>query len=120
MVSAMAAFRAASIEAETWRASGRPPLLPRLARHPAVRLRGALGVRESRDLVARVRAARGDWTADFGGEQFALGRAFYTHLETGKSKEYFSGAAASDALVESVLPGLAGRTLALFAELLGG
>ena len=86
---------------------------------PALLVRGAATPREARALAARVLAARRRWTLDFGGEQFALGRAFYTHLETGKSGEYFKGAAASDALVESVLPRVQGRTLALMARLLG-
>jgi hypothetical protein len=71
-------------------------------------------------MTADVLAARDRWTPDFGGEQFALGRAFYTHLETGRTKEYFAEAAASDALVESVVPGMAAETLALLARVLGG
>lgn len=71
-------------------------------------------------LTAAVLAARPRWTLDFGGEQFALGRAFYTHLETGRTAEYFAGAAAADALVEAVLPGVQERTLALLARLVGG
>ncbi len=49
--------------------------------------------------------ARDRWTADFGGAQFSLGRPFYRHLETGRAAEYFAHCAASDALVEAVLPG---------------
>lgn len=83
----------------------------------------ALLRREAPDAAALTRAvlaARDRWTLDFGGEQFALGRAFYTHLETGRTSEYFAGAAAADALVEEVLPGLQARTLALLARLTGG
>src|SRR5687768_13111379 len=47
--------------------------------------------------VEGIYAGRADWTADFGGEQFALGRAFYTHYEEGKSEAYFADVAASDA-----------------------
>ena len=94
--------------------------LPRLDGRPALLVRGALEGKQARALARRVLAARKHWTLDFGGEQFALGRAFYTHLETGRSKEYFQGAAASDALVESVIPGAAVRTAALLAQLLGG
>ncbi len=50
--------------------------------------------------------ARDVWTHDFGGEQFALGRAFYTHYEEGKSSAYFADTAASDARVEAHCPGL--------------
>lgn len=110
-------FRPATLKAAGW---GEEPLLPRLADGPAVVIRGALSKTEAVELASRVHAARDRWTLDFGGEQFALGRAFYTHLETGRSKEYFASAATSDALVESVLPGVAARTLALLARLLGG
>lgn len=108
------------MNADTWDSFGREPLVSRLDAHPAVLLRGALTREEAGALASRVLAARDCWTPDFGGEQFALGRAFYTHLETGRAKEYFAGVAASDALVEGVLPGVPARTLALLARLLGG
>ena len=113
-------FRASTAKADAWNDSGREPLLSRLDAHPAVRVRGALTMEAAGGLASRVLLARDRWTPDFGGEQFALGRAFYTHLETGRAKEYFAGAAASDALVEAVVPGVPGRTLALLARLLGG
>lgn len=53
-----------------------------------------------------VQAAREVWTHDFGGEQFSLGRAFYTHFEEGKSSAYFADTSASDARVEAHCPGL--------------
>jgi hypothetical protein len=96
------------------------PVAARLEHHLAVVLRGALDAAEAGRLAARVLSARDHWTSDFGGEQYALGRAFYTHLETGRTKEYFAGAAASDAVVEAALPGLQARTLALLAQTLGG
>ena len=83
-------------------------------------LRVAATAAESAALTARVLRAQDHWTSDFDGEQFALGRAFYTHLETGRTKEYFARASDSDALVEDVLPGAQARTLALLAQLLGG
>jgi hypothetical protein len=94
--------------------------VPELARRRAVVVRRAFPAPEALALAARVLAARDHWTPDFGGEQFALGRAFYTHLETGRTKEYFADAAASDCLVERVLPGLQERALALLARLTGG
>lgn len=109
----------ATVAAGDQTASGGEPLVARLAAHPAVLLEAAATPDEARSLAARVLAARDRWTPDFGGEQFALGRAFYTHLETGKTKDYFAGAAASDALVEEVLPGVPARTLALLARILG-
>jgi len=113
-------LRASTARANAWDSSGGEPLLSRLDGHPAVRLRDAATLQEAGGLASRVLAARDRWTPDFGGEQFALGRAFYTHLETGRAKEYFAGAAASDALVEGVLPGVPARTLALLRRLLGG
>lgn len=107
----------AAIATDTGR--GGAPLVELLERHPAVLLRGAAPKEEAADLAARVLAARDRWTADFDGEQFALGRAFYTHLETGRTAAYFGGAAASDALVEAVLPAIPGRTLDLLARFLG-
>lgn len=104
------------------RASRHPeaaPLVARLEGRPAVLLRRAASAAEARTLAAAVRAAQDRWTSDFGGEQFALGGAFYAHLETGKTREYFARAAASDAAVEAVLPGIQERTLALLARLLG-
>jgi hypothetical protein len=52
-----------------------------------------------------VLAAEKDWTAAFGGEQYSLGRAFYTDFEEEESRVYFEDAAASDARVEAHLPG---------------
>lgn len=92
----------------------------RLAGHPAILLRAAATAAEAAALATGVLGARDRWTSDFDGEQFALGRAFYTHLETGRTKVYFREAAASDALVEAVLPGVQQRTLALLAGLVGG
>lgn len=49
---------------------------------------------------------REEWTEDFGGEQFCLGRAFYTHLEEDREDDYFGDPEASDAIVERWTPGL--------------
>lgn len=66
-----------------------------------------------------VLAARGAWNVDFGGEQFSLGRAWYTHLEQDRAREYFADAAASDARVERHAPGLQATMRAILSELLG-
>lgn len=92
----------------------------RLQPHVALILPHAAPGLDAAAWSAQVLGARHLWTSDFGGEQFALGRAFYTHLETGRAAEYFAGAEASDAVVESVLPGVAGRSLEVLASLLGG
>ena len=70
--------------------------------------------------LERVVAAREDWVSDFGGEQFALGRAFYTHLESEQATRYFHDAAASDATVERHLPGMQAELQRLFAACVGG
>ncbi|MBK8257496.1 MAG: hypothetical protein IPK82_33110 [Polyangiaceae bacterium] len=60
------------------------------------------------------------WTSDFHGEQFSLGRAFYTHLETDRDGEYFAGSTQSDALVERTLPGMQAEMRSVLASLVGG
>jgi len=64
-------------------------------------------------------AARDAWTADFGGEQYTLGRAFYTHLETGQTGVYFADAAASDGRVEAVVPGVGAMVRGWLGQMLG-
>jgi hypothetical protein len=91
----------------------------RLDEHLALHVTGAIDPETCARWAAGVAAFRDAWTADFGGEQFALGRAFYTHLETGRSEEYFRDAAASDARVEEGAPGLQSRMRELVAELTG-
>jgi hypothetical protein len=103
-----------------WLASGSPPLLQLLDRHLGIGLDDAVDARTCRHWARAVLAARTDWISDFGREQFALGRAFYTHFETGRSELYFRDAAASDARVERHLPGMQRQVLELFARLSGG
>ncbi|HEX4511896.1 MAG TPA: hypothetical protein VH054_00125 [Polyangiaceae bacterium] len=67
-----------------------------------------------------VLAAKDDWTSDFDGEQFTLGRAFYTHYETDQSDAYFEGAGESDETVERHLPGMQQRMRDVVALLTGG
>lgn len=86
----------------------------------AVALRGAVDANRCRAWVRGVKRARRDWNADFRGEQYALGRAFYTHYETGQSALYFRDAARSDARVERALPGMQAFTRDLFARMTGG
>lgn len=82
--------------------------------------RAALAPTDAFAWARRVLGARRRWTKDFGGEQHALGRAFYTHLETERAGLYFGRVAASDALVERVVPGLQRWTRELFADIAGG
>ena len=110
----------ATLSAPRWRSAGSPALLPRLDQALGVLVRGALPPERCADWSRRVLRARRHWVRDFGGEQFALGRAFYTHLETDQAKLYFDDAPASDARVERALPGMQAWTRALFAELTGG
>ena len=70
--------------------------------------------------VEALYGARQDWVADFEGEQFSFGRAFYTHLEQDRCREYFADAAASNARVERTLPGLQRRMVELVEQVTGG
>ena len=84
-----------------------------------VRAAGFLTEDEARAWSTSVYGARQSWNADFGGEQFSLGRAWYTHLEEDRSREYFGGAAASNAAVERAIPGLSRRMLDAVASVVG-
>lgn len=95
-------------------------LIDRLADHRAIVLEGAVDEGTCARWVEGVMRRRDAWTEDFDGEQFALGRAFYTHFETGRSAEYFADAAASDARVEEGAPGLQGFMRERLAEVTGG
>jgi hypothetical protein len=63
---------------------------------------------------------RDAWTEDFGGEQYCLGRAFYTHLEEDREDDYFGDPAASDATVEQWTPGLQAAMRELVARVTKG
>jgi hypothetical protein len=69
--------------------------------------------------ASSVARARDDWTHDFDGAQFTLGRAFYTHYETDRSDEYFAHAAESDVCVERWLPGMQARLRDLVSTITG-
>ncbi|MFO0676898.1 MAG: hypothetical protein U0169_10205 [Polyangiaceae bacterium] len=58
------------------------------------------------DMTALVYRARKEWTPAFGGAQWSLGIAWYTHLEEGKGREYFANVDASRVRVDIALPGL--------------
>jgi hypothetical protein len=116
----MVAPRAKRVDGPRWLANGANALAPHLDSAAAVLVAKAAREDAAAELAGRVLASRERFTKDFGGDQFALGRAFYTHLETGRAKDYFANARASDALVEEVLPGAQERTLALLSRILGG
>jgi hypothetical protein len=90
-----------------------------LADSLALRVPGAVTRQAAARWAAGVMAGRKAWVSDFGGEQFTLGRAFYTHLEQRKSVDYFASAAASDAVVEKHCPGLQTAMLEWLEHLLG-
>lgn len=91
-----------------------------LAAEGLVVVRRALDASTCQRWTRAVLAARAEWTQDFGGEQFSLGRAFYTHLETDLTRRYFEDAAASDARVERHAPGLQAAMRGLLAGVAGG
>jgi len=95
-------------------------LLSELDRCWALAIDGVLDAATCDEYLGALYAARAEWVSDFGGEQFCLGRAFYTHLEQDRCREYFANARASDERVERVLPGLQRRLLALVRAVTGG
>jgi hypothetical protein len=97
----------------------RGTLRPLLATTLALRVPGAVSRETAARWTAGVLVARKAWVRDFGGEQFTLGRALYTHIEQFKPDEYFRTAAASDALVEQHCPGLQRTMHDLLEHLLG-
>lgn len=99
--------------------AGRGAVLDRLDAHLGLALASVVARDTCAQWSAAVLAARAAWTVDFDGDQFALGRAFYTHLETDRAGAYFAGAAASDALVEAHLPGMQEHVIDLYRALLG-
>lgn len=101
------------------RALSSPPALL-LEGHLGLGIRGFFSGEECRAWAAGVYAGREAWNNDFGGEQFSLGRAFYTHLEQGRCRAYFDDASGSDARVEQLVPGLQRRMLELIARITRG
>ncbi len=89
--------------------------VPLLAKSLGVRFKEAIDRERAARWAAGVRAARHAWVTDFGGAQFSLGRAWYTHLEQGRTADYFSNVAASDAAVERACPDLQ-ETMRLLAS----
>ncbi len=98
----------------------RDRLLADVERHFALRAPGFLSWDECHDWTNAVYRAREHWTPAFDGEQYSLGRAWYTHLEEDLSEDYFANARASDRLVEATLPGMQRRMIEAVAALTGG
>jgi hypothetical protein len=94
-------------------------LAPLLATSLAARIRGAISPEQAEGWAAGVQAARDAWVRDFDGEQFSVGRAWYTHLEQGRAGEYFADVSASDATVERACPGLQSAMRALASRAVG-
>jgi hypothetical protein len=99
--------------------SGEAPLLPLLETSLAIQVPLAIDAERAARWAAGVRDAREAWVSDFGGAQFSLGRAWYTHLEQDRSADYFAKASASDALVEHACPGLQAAMRDLVARVVG-
>jgi hypothetical protein len=87
------------------------------AEHLGIRVPGLVDRATAARWADAVEAAEALWTADFDGEQHCLGRAYYTHLEEDKLDDYFEDAAATDARVEAVVPGLQDFLRAVVARL---
>lgn len=107
------------LDGRAWRAEPRS-LLDDLDRSLALVLRSLVEPEQCAQWAQAVLEARSSWTEDFGGEQFALGRAFYTHVESGRAAEYFADARASDARVERALPGVQAQMRQWYGQMAGG
>ncbi|MFO0659574.1 MAG: hypothetical protein U0165_07065 [Polyangiaceae bacterium] len=77
-----------------------------LDEHICIRVRGCIEREVCERFVRGVYEGRSRWNSDFNAVQFSLGRAWYTHLEQERSREYFAKAADSDRDVERFAPGL--------------
>ena len=97
------------------------PIAPRLGAALAARVRGVIAPSRAAAWSAGVEQARaaGACVEAFGGDQLSLGRAWYTHLEQGRSAAYFDDVAASDARVEKFCPGLQDAMRTLAARVVG-
>ena len=111
------ALRVQHADGEPW---GRERLLGELSRHLAIRISGVLSPERCKEWTEAVQRARAEWTSAFDGEQFSLGRAWYTDFEQDLTREYFAEAKASDERVERWLPGARDFMLDLVRELVGG
>lgn len=95
-------------------------IVEHLGRYRAIGWRGAVSRGDAARWSTGVLAARSRWHGDFGGEQFTLGRAFYTHLEEDRLADYFREARSADADVERAAPGLQARMREIVAQITGG
>lgn len=98
---------------------GGAPVLDSLRDGVLVRIPSAIAEPERAAYVDGVYRGKPEWTNNFEGLQFTLGRAWYTHLEQDRADLYFENAAASDQVVERYCPGLQRRMLELTGTLLG-
>lgn len=99
---------------------GRASLLACLNEHLAISIPGVLDDEQCQAYLAGVFEGRHEWTEAFGGEQFSLGRAWYTDLETEGAKTYFADARTSNERVERYLPGMQSWLLGVARELVDG
>ncbi len=108
-----------ALHARTGPAAGRERL-DRLQAYLAIRYTGVLSPGECTGYVRGVYAGRGQWSSNFDGLQYTLGRAWYTHLEEEREDEYFANAAASDRDVRHYVPGLQERLIGAVSAVTGG
>lgn len=94
--------------------------LERLGEARAVHLPAVITQEQAAVWTEAVFAARDVWSSDFGGDQFALGHAWYTHLETSRVRQYFRDAAKADQRVERALPGMQQMVRTLIAAFTEG
>jgi hypothetical protein len=98
-------------------AAGQSSALSLLEDRLALHYQQLLPAAECAALTRSIYSGRGDWTTNFDGVQFTLGRAYYVDLEMERESLYFASAAQSDATVERWAPGLAARLAAVMSDL---
>jgi hypothetical protein len=85
----------------------------------AVKMPGLLSVAVAESLARAVEQAEPQWVPAFNGDQFSLGNAWYTHLESGRERHYFRDAQKADGLVEQALPGMQASVRAFLSAFVG-
>lgn len=94
--------------------------LQELDNSAALCIKHAVGDEQCASWVKSIYAQRDQWVSDFNAVQYSLGRAWYTHYEQGRSRDYFLGAKQSDQLVQTTTPGLQETLVSLTQQIVNG
>lgn len=77
-----------------------------LQQSAAVIFRQFFSAEESHSITDTIYHLKEFWHPNYGGEQYSLGRVWYTHVDEGIKDEYVRGAEESNRIIESHFPGL--------------